>query len=128
MIFTLLQGVKNIKELVPNLYNAHLNALANWWNAHDAGNRIWTKVNAYQLLVPEATNYYMGVSTLVAGTVVVANTSVTATSRIFLTPQNASGTAGSVSISARTAGTSFTILSTNAADTRDVAWLIVTPG
>jgi hypothetical protein len=77
--------------------------------------------------IKEGTNATMGVATMVAGTVVVNTTKVTATSRIMLTPQNASGTAGSVSVSARTAGTSFTILSTNILDTRDVAWIIFEP-
>ena len=70
----------------------------------------------------------MGVATLVGGTVVVNTNVVTSTSRIYLTPQNASGTPGSVSVSTRVAGTSFTILSTSALDTRSVAWMIVTPG
>jgi len=65
-----------------------------------------------------------GIATLVAGTVTVNTTAVTANSRIFLTPQNASGTAGAVSVSARVNGTSFTILSTQGADTRAVAWMI----
>ena len=40
------------------------------------------------LRVAEGANAKQGVATLVAGTVTVANTSVTATSRIFLTAQN----------------------------------------
>lgn len=67
-----------------------------------------------------------GTATLGAGgTVTVSNITVTADSKIFLTPQNASGTAGSVSVSARVNGTSFTISSTNILDTRTVAWMIV---
>ena len=77
--------------------------------------------------IKEGTNAKMGVSTMVGGTVVVSTTAVTASSRIMLTPQNTSGGAGSVSVSARTAGTSFTISSTNALDTRDVAWVIFEP-
>jgi len=68
-----------------------------------------------------------GLAVMVGGTVVVADATVTANSRIFLTPQNASGTPGSVSVSARTVGVSFTILSTDALDTRVVAWWIVGP-
>lgn len=75
----------------------------------------------------EGTNCSMGISTLVAGTVVVSNKNITANTRIFLTPQNASGTAGSVSVSARVANTSFTILSTSNVDTRNIAWLLIEP-
>lgn len=81
-----------------------------------------------QLKIVEGANKAMGVATLVAGTVVVNTTVVTANSRIFLTGQNSSGTHGELTISARTAATSFTITSSNAADTRDIAWLIVEPG
>lgn len=79
------------------------------------------------LYIKEGTNAKMGTSSLVAGTVVVNTTAVTASSRIFLTPQNTSGTAGAVSVSTRTAGTSFTMLSTSNTDTRSIAWFIVEP-
>lgn len=79
------------------------------------------------LHVKEGTNCKQGVATMVGGTVTVSNTSVTANSRIFLTPQNTSGGAGSVSVTGRTAGTSFTIGSTNVSDTRDVAYFITEP-
>lgn len=79
------------------------------------------------LRVKEGSNAKMGVSTLVAGTVVVSNTSVTANSRIFLTIQTPGGTPGDVRVSARTAGTSFTILSSSGTDTSVVAWLILEP-
>lgn len=79
--------------------------------------------------IKEGTNAAMGVATLVLGTVVVTNTRVTANSRIQLTAQ----TLGTVTvpqalaISARTAGTSFTILSSNLTDTSVVAWQITEP-
>lgn len=79
------------------------------------------------LRVKEGSNAKQGVSTLVAGTVVVSNTSVTANSRIFLTINTPGGTPGWLQVSARTAGTSFTILSSNAADTSVVAWQIFEP-
>lgn len=78
-------------------------------------------------LIKEGSNASMGAATLVAGTVTVNNTLVTANSRIFLTGQNSSGTHGELTISARSAGTSFTITSSLATDTRSVAWLIVEP-
>lgn len=69
----------------------------------------------------------MGVATLVAGTVVVNTAAVTANSRILLTGQNSSGAPGELSVSARTAGTSFTITSSSGTDTRAVGWIIVQP-
>jgi hypothetical protein len=69
------------------------------------------------------------VATLVAGTVTVANTSVTANSRIFLTVQML-GTVTvpkSVGVTARTAGTSFTITSEDTTDTSVVAYEIFEP-
>jgi hypothetical protein len=75
--------------------------------------------------IAEGTNAKMGTSVLVAGTVTVATTAVTANSRIYLTPQVTGGTAGFLNIGTITAGTSFVIHSSNAADTSTVAWLIV---
>lgn len=77
--------------------------------------------------VKEGSNAKMGVSTLVGGTVVVSNTSVTANSRIFLTCQTPGGTPGFLRVSARTASTSFTILSSSGTDTSVVGWLILEP-
>lgn len=70
----------------------------------------------------EGANARSGTAVLVAGTVVVSNTSVTANSRIFLTCQVPGGTPGFLRISARTAATSFTILSSSGTDTSTVAW------
>jgi len=77
--------------------------------------------------VVEGDDAAMGVVTLVAGTKVVANERVTANSRIFLMTQAPGGTPGWLQVSARTAGTSFTILSSNAADTSVVAYLLLEP-
>jgi hypothetical protein len=76
------------------------------------------------LRVAEGANAKQGVSTLVAGTVVVANTSVTATSRIQLSIQSLGTvtTPKAIGVTARTAGTSFTITSADATDTSVVAW------
>jgi hypothetical protein len=79
------------------------------------------------LRVAEGSNAKMGTAVLVAGTVVVSNTSVTANSRIFLTCQTPGGTPGFLRVSARTAGTSFTILSSSGTDTSTVGWMIVEP-
>lgn len=78
--------------------------------------------------IKEGTNATMGVATLVAGTVTVSTTAVTANSRIFLTTEGGTLTnVGSEYIETRTAGTSFVIKSTNALDASNVAWLIVEP-
>lgn len=80
------------------------------------------------LKVAEGGNAKQGTATMVAGTVTVPNTSVTANSRIFLTNDSPGGTAGFLSVSAKVAGTSFTILSSNVADTSVVAYEIFEPG
>ncbi|WP_439649039.1 hypothetical protein [Herbidospora cretacea] len=64
---------------------------------------------------------------MVAGTITVSNTLVKAGSLIFLTPHGTGGTAGSVSVSAIVADTSFTITSTSNSDTRTVNYLIAEP-
>lgn len=87
---------------------------------NDAGNGIYIK---------EGTNATMGTATLVAGTVTVSTTKVTASSRIFLTIQSL-GTVtvpSTIGITTRTAGTSFTITSTSAVDTSVIAWVIFEP-
>ena len=79
--------------------------------------------------IKEGANARMGVATLAAGTVTVNNTSVTANTRIFLTSQNngASGTPGTPRVSARVAGTGFTITSSSATDTTTVAYELKEP-
>lgn len=79
------------------------------------------------LQVKEGSNAKSGTATLVAGSAVVSNTSVTSTSRIQLTSQADGGTPGWLRVSARTAGTSFTITSSSASDTSTVAYFIVEP-
>lgn len=69
----------------------------------------------------------VGIATLVAGTVVVPCTSVKASSLVFLTAKAAGGTAGIPACSAVNAGVGFTILSSQAADTATVQWMVVNP-
>ena len=64
-----------------------------------------------------------GTATLASGTVTVTTAAVTAGSRILLTSQGAP--TGALRVSARTAGTSFTITSSNIADAGPVAWVIL---
>jgi len=65
-----------------------------------------------------------GRAVLVAGTVTVANPNVTAASNIMLTSQADGGVPGWIRVSARTAGTSFTISSSSVADTSTIAYQI----
>lgn len=77
------------------------------------------------LQVKTGTNAKIGTATLAAGTVTVANTSVTANSRIFVTSNTDGGTPGWLRVSAKTVNTSFVITSSSATDTSTVAWIIV---
>jgi hypothetical protein len=82
------------------------------------------------LFVKEGSNAKQGTATLSSGTVVVANTAVTANSRIFLTAQTL-GTVtapSALTVSARVASTSFTILASQLTDTSIVAYEIFEPG
>jgi hypothetical protein len=79
------------------------------------------------IYVKEGSNATMGRATLVAGTVTVSTTKVTAVSEIFFANNVPGGTVGLVRVSARTAGTSFVLTSSSAADTSTYAWLIMEP-
>jgi hypothetical protein len=66
-----------------------------------------------------------GFVSLAGGTATVADTAITATSVIRLSSRQLSGTPGAVFVSAKTAGTGFTITSTNAADTSSIYWEVL---
>jgi len=68
-----------------------------------------------------------GTATLVLGAVVVNYAGVTANTLILLTPQAGTLNLGGVSVSVRTAGVSFTVISTNPLDARVVAWFAFEP-
>lgn len=111
----------------PNIWLVQSNnAGTTYWQVSDAGN-LEAPVVGYGIGLKEGTNAKMGVATLVAGTVTVNTNKVTANTRIYLTTQTLGGTIGVQYISARTAGTSFTITSSSATDTSTVAWLFVEP-
>ena len=93
----------------------------------DIGDDLKLTVVGKGLYVKEGSNATMGTATLTAGSVTVNTTKVTANSRIQLTSQSDGGTPGFLRVSARSAGTSFTITSSNGADTSTVAWIIVEP-
>ncbi|MEU1663576.1 hypothetical protein ABZ547_08170 [Streptomyces sparsogenes] len=97
----------------------------NQWSVTGADMRVATAGRG--LMVAEGSNAKMGVATLTAGAATVSTTAVTTNSRIFLTNQALGGTAGFLRVSARTAGTSFTITSSSGTDTSTVAWMIVEP-
>jgi hypothetical protein len=79
------------------------------------------------LAVAEGSNARMGTLTLNGATpVVVANASITANTRIFLTANAPGGTPGHFWVSARSAGVSFSVTGT-AGDTSTVAYLLVEP-
>lgn len=80
------------------------------------------------LQIAEGANARMGTATLVAGVVTVANTTITANTRIFLSVQSVGGTQGLLRVSNRVVGTSFQVSSANAADTSTFAWLLLEPG
>lgn len=66
-----------------------------------------------------------GTATLAAGTVVVSTTAIQTTSKVYLSIQSVGGTPGFHSVSARSAGVSFTISSTSNTDTSTVAWAVI---
>lgn len=79
------------------------------------------------IAIKEGVNAKMGIAVLVAGAVTVNTNKVTANSRIFLTSNVDGGTVGFVRVSARVAGTSFTITSSSGTDTSSIAWIIIEP-
>ncbi|MER6598988.1 right-handed parallel beta-helix repeat-containing protein [Streptomyces parvus] len=78
------------------------------------------------IAIAEGANARMGVATLAGGTVAVANTSVTANTRIATFRQEAGGTLGHLSTT-KAPGASFTIASSSGADTSVVAWVLLEP-
>lgn len=76
--------------------------------------------------VPTGANARMGTALLESGAATVPNTLVTPESVIMLTAQAGTVT-GALRVSARTAGASFTITSSQAGDTGAVGWLILEP-
>lgn len=89
---------------------------------------IWVYTTGQGFQVAEGSNAKQGTAVLVGGTKLVSNNSVTATSRIFLTSQVDGGTPGFLRVSARSAGTSFTITSSSGTDTSTVAYEIFEVG
>lgn len=79
-----------------------------------------------KLMIAAGANGSVGTSgALSTGTVNVATTAVTASSKIFLTRAVSGGTLGNLSVGTITPATGFDITSDNAADTSTVNWLII---
>jgi hypothetical protein len=79
-----------------------------------------------KLNITTGSNASAGTGTLVGGTATISTTAVTANSLIFLTDTASSITnVGSLTVSAKTAGTSFVVTSTIALDTSTFNWLII---
>lgn len=95
----------------------------------DALGNVTTQAIGVGFKIKEGTNARMGVATLVGGTKVVSNTSVTANTRILLTVQSLGTVAApkAIAVTARSAGTSFTITSADATDTSVIAWELIEP-
>jgi hypothetical protein len=94
-----------------------------------AGGSVAVTVTGTGLKVAEGLNSKQGTVTLSGGSAVVTNSSVTASSRIFMTAQSsgAPGTCGALFIVGKVAGSSFTIGSTGANDSSTVAYEIFEP-
>jgi hypothetical protein len=79
--------------------------------------------------IAEGTNAKSGIAQLVSGSVTVSNTSVTASSRILLTPNSLGGVARpeGVGVTSRTPGSNFVITSKGGGDTSVVYYQIIEP-
>ena len=132
-------GIQNTTAtaLTSNTYNELNDGTTGEWTV--AGTGYLSTTNVYGnldvatagngLMVAEGSNAKQGTAVLNGTTaVVVSNTSVTANSRIFLTHQAISGTPGVPYISARSAGTSFSLKSTASTDLGTVAYEMFEPG
>ncbi|OCX52657.1 hypothetical protein BEL04_14520 [Mucilaginibacter sp. PPCGB 2223] len=80
-----------------------------------------------KLKIATGTNASIGTATLVAGTVTISTTAVTASSKIFITRNTTGGTIGSLSVPSTsiTANTSFVINSDSASDTSTINWWVI---
>jgi hypothetical protein len=93
-----------------------------------AGSNLGISTEGDGLRVKEGTNCKQGVSgAMTGGKVTVANTSITALSRLIVTRQAGGTNPGAVYESERVAGEKFVITSTNGADTGIVAYQIFEP-
>lgn len=85
---------------------------------------VWMSTNS-SLVIASGPKQRAGNATLVAGTVTVANTSVTANTIVNLTRKTAGGTIGTQITYTLSAGASFTITSDSAADTSTFSYFLL---
>jgi hypothetical protein len=86
-----------------------------------------TDISVTGLNIKTGSNTSVGEATLVAGTVTVNNTRITANTAVYITHKTAGGTPGWLQCSARVASTSFTILSSSGTDTSVVSYVLIEP-
>ena len=79
------------------------------------------------LRVKEGSNARMGTATLAGGTISIANTSITATTRILYNRITTGGTVGHLRIASRSVGTNFVITSSSGTETSTVDWFLMEP-
>lgn len=92
--------------------------------------KTFTDIEAFlannKLNIPTGSNAAAGTGTLSGGTATISTTAVTSSSLIFLTDTASSVTnVGTLTVSAKSAGTSFTVTSANVLDSSTFNWLIV---
>jgi hypothetical protein len=82
-----------------------------------------------EIKILEVPNGRMGSTTLVGGTKTIANTSITANTRIFISIQQLGTvlTPKAIAITAKVPGASFTIESEDPTDTSQLAYILVEP-
>lgn len=91
-------------------------------NAHNAISDVLTQHQAQLSTIP---GLVAGTATLVAGTVSVSLSSVSASTRVLVSRLVPGGTVGHLSVPTISNGTGFTIASTSASETSTVAWLAI---
>lgn len=78
--------------------------------------------------IKQTANGAVGTGTLSSGAATVANTSVAASSMIYLTDTSNGANLGTISVGTITPGTGFTVASSNTLDSDTFSYLIITAG
>lgn len=102
--------------------NVSATANAGWY----LGPVVWDSTASISKWTPLRGYVTVGTATLVAGTVTVADTKITANSRIRLSVHTPMANIGAPFVANKVVGTSFTITSSNAADTSIIRYEITT--
>jgi hypothetical protein len=113
----------NTNRLIINqIGNVGINTTAPTQTLHVSG-----IIRATQLRLDNGTNQGVNRCNLVGGTCTISNTAVSVSTNILCMSQTTGGTLGSLSVSTRTAGVSYTINSSSALDTSTVACMLIEP-